>query len=164
MRESSAVPTSIDFTEAELGRRPGREIYKAVFFLSAGGGASHGFRTVAAKIIDVSRRSMSFRAAFACLPTPPACGIAGLGRLRANEWASQGINVNAIAPGYFATNNTAALQADPKRNSENPRANYPRRRWVIRRIWVVPACSWLRAHRTRLHGVILPVDGGWLAR
>ena len=50
--------------------------------------------------------------------TASKSGIAGLTKLLANEWAASGINVNAIAPGYFATNNTAALQADVKRNAE----------------------------------------------
>ncbi len=62
-------------------------------------------------------------------PTPRArAGIAGLTRLLANEWAAHGINVNAIAPGYFATNNTAALRDDAKRNREIL-ARIPAGRW-----------------------------------
>ncbi|WP_164225801.1 SDR family oxidoreductase, partial [Stenotrophomonas maltophilia] len=48
--------------------------------------------------------------------TASKSGIGGLTKLLANEWAAMGINVNAIAPGYIATNNTAALQADENRN------------------------------------------------
>src|SRR3546814_9202383 len=50
--------------------------------------------------------------------TAAKSGVAGLTRLLANEWAAKGVNVNAIAPGYIATNNTAALQADETRNRQ----------------------------------------------
>ncbi|MCV5736943.1 SDR family NAD(P)-dependent oxidoreductase, partial [Escherichia coli] len=50
--------------------------------------------------------------------TASKSGVMGVTRLMANEWASHGINVNAIAPGYMATNNTAALRADEQRNKE----------------------------------------------
>src|SRR3546814_9031479 len=50
--------------------------------------------------------------------TAAKSGVAGLTRLLANEWAAKGVNVNAIAPGYIATNNTAALQADETRNRD----------------------------------------------
>ena len=55
--------------------------------------------------------------------TASKSGIAGLTRLLANEWAAKGINVNAIAPGYFATNNTEALRADETRSARNPGAH-----------------------------------------
>src|SRR3546814_14915417 len=52
--------------------------------------------------------------------TAAKSGVAGLTRLLANEWAAKGVNVNAIAPGYIAPNNTAALQAEPTRNRQIP--------------------------------------------
>ena len=55
--------------------------------------------------------------------TASKSGIAGLTRLLANEWAVKGINVNAIVPGYFATNNTKDLRADPVRSQEILDAN-----------------------------------------
>lgn len=95
--------------------------------------------------------------------TASKSGIGGLTKLLANEWAGKNVNVNAIAPGYIATNNTAALQADPVRN-----------RAILDRI---PAGRWgdpgdiggtavfLASDAARyVHGHILAVDGGWLAR
>jgi 2-deoxy-D-gluconate 3-dehydrogenase len=95
--------------------------------------------------------------------TASKSGIGGITKLLANEWAGKNVNVNAIAPGYIATNNTAALQADPVRN-----------RAILDRI---PAGRWgeptdiggtavfLASDAARyVHGHILAVDGGWLAR
>ncbi len=95
--------------------------------------------------------------------TASKSGIAGLTRALANEWASRGVNVNAIAPGYIATDNTQALQDDPDRS-----------RAILERI---PAGRWGRAHdivgatvflcspaADYVHGTVLPVDGGWLGR
>lgn len=95
--------------------------------------------------------------------TASKSGVGGLTKALANEWASHGINVNAIAPGYFKTNNTAALQADPKRNAEIL-GRIPSGRWgnpsdlggaVI--FLASPASDYVQ-------GITLPVDGGWLAR
>jgi len=95
--------------------------------------------------------------------TASKSGVGGLTKLLANEWATKGINVNAIAPGYIATNNTAALQADENRN-----------RQIIERIpegrWGDPAdiggAAVFLASRAAdyVQGHILAVDGGWLAR
>jgi 2-deoxy-D-gluconate 3-dehydrogenase len=90
-------------------------------------------------------------------------GIAGITRAMANEWAGRGINVNAIAPGYIETRNTRALRDDPER-SDAILARIPAGRWGV------PAdiggaavflCSPAAAY---VHGVVLAVDGGWLAR
>ena len=95
--------------------------------------------------------------------TASKSGVGGLTKLLANEWAAKGINVNAIAPGYIATNNTAALQADETRN-----------RQILERIpearWGDPAdiggAAVFLASRAAdyVQGHILAVDGGWLAR
>lgn len=95
--------------------------------------------------------------------TASKSGVGGLTKALANEWAAHGINVNAIAPGYFATNNTAALQADEKRNSE-----------ILGRIpsgrWGKPsdmggAIVFLASEASNyVQGITLPVDGGWLSR
>ncbi|MFE3037905.1 SDR family oxidoreductase [Streptomyces canus] len=90
-------------------------------------------------------------------------GIAGLTKALANEWAPHGVNVNALAPGYIATDNTQALQDDPARSKA-----------ILDRI---PAGRWGSADdlggatvflasdaAAYLHGVVLPVDGGWLGR
>ncbi|MGI5151788.1 SDR family oxidoreductase [Plantactinospora sp. CA-294935] len=90
-------------------------------------------------------------------------GVAGLTKALANEWAPRGVNVNAIAPGYIATDNTRALHDDPDRD-----------RAILARI---PAGRWGRADdlggatvflasaaSDYVNGIVLPVDGGWLGR
>jgi 2-dehydro-3-deoxy-D-gluconate 5-dehydrogenase len=90
-------------------------------------------------------------------------GIAGLTRALANEWAGRGVNVNAIAPGYIATDNTDALRNDPQRH----RAildRIPAGRWG-RPDDLAGAAVFLASDAARyVHGAIIPVDGGWLAR
>ena len=90
-------------------------------------------------------------------------GIAGLTKILANEWAAQGINVNAVAPGYIETNNTEALRADPVRN----RAildRIPAGRWG-QASDIAGAAVYLCTPAARyVHGAVLNVDGGWLAR
>ncbi|MCG5467790.1 SDR family oxidoreductase, partial [Micromonospora sp. LAH09] len=90
-------------------------------------------------------------------------GVAGLTKALANEWAAHGVNVNAIAPGYIATDNTQALRDDPDRAPA-----------ILTRI---PAGRWGRADdlggatvflasaaSDYVNGIVLPVDGGWLGR
>ncbi|MDR6199776.1 2-deoxy-D-gluconate 3-dehydrogenase [Microbacterium sp. SORGH_AS428] len=95
--------------------------------------------------------------------TAAKSGIAGLTKALSNEWSAQGVNVNAIAPGYIATDNTQALRDDPDRSAA-----------ILERI---PAARWGRpddlagatvflASRASdyVDGITLPVDGGWLGR
>jgi 2-deoxy-D-gluconate 3-dehydrogenase len=90
-------------------------------------------------------------------------GIAGITKLLANEWAAKGINVNAVAPGYVATNNTDALRADPDR-SRAILDRIPAGRWG-RPEDIAGAVVFLCAPASDyVHGAILNVDGGWLAR
>lgn len=95
--------------------------------------------------------------------TASKSGLAGLTRLLANEWASKGINVNAIVPGYFATNNTEALRKDPGRNAEIL-ARIPAGRWGEPSDLAGAALFLASAASDYVHGALLPVDGGWLAR
>ena len=95
--------------------------------------------------------------------TASKSGLAGITRLLANEWASKGINVNAIAPGYFATNNTTALRGDEQRNKEIL-ARIPAARWGDPRDLGGAAVFLCSEAASYVHGVVLPVDGGWLAR
>jgi 2-deoxy-D-gluconate 3-dehydrogenase len=95
--------------------------------------------------------------------TASKSGLAGLTRLLACEWAGKGINVNAIAPGYFATNNTAALQADETRNRDIL-ARIPAGRWGKPSDLAGAAVFLASAASDYMHGAIVPVDGGWLAR
>lgn len=90
-------------------------------------------------------------------------GIGSLTRAFANEWAGQGVNVNAIAPGYIATDNTAPIRSDPQR-SERMLQRIPAGRWGtpqdLKGLVVLlssPASDFM-------HGSIVTIDGGWLAR
>jgi 2-dehydro-3-deoxy-D-gluconate 5-dehydrogenase len=95
--------------------------------------------------------------------TASKSGLVGLTRLLACEWAGRGINVNAIAPGYFATNNTEALRNDPKRNAEIL-ARIPAGQWGEPQQLGGAAVFLASAASDYVHGIVLPVDGGWLAR
>ena len=90
-------------------------------------------------------------------------GLAGITKLLANEWAAKGINVNAIAPGYFETNNTEALRKDEIR-SRDILARIPAGRWGTPSDLGGAAVFLASAASDYVHGTILPVDGGWLAR
>ena len=95
--------------------------------------------------------------------TSAKSGLAGLTRLLANEWASKGINVNAIAPGYFETNNTTALRADPDRSAAIL-ARIPAGQWGKPEQLGGAAVFLASPASDYVHGITLPVDGGWLAR
>jgi 2-dehydro-3-deoxy-D-gluconate 5-dehydrogenase len=90
-------------------------------------------------------------------------GVAQLTRAFANEWASKGVNVNAVAPGYVATDNTTALQADTARSTELL-ARVPAARWGAPDDIGGPVVFLASDAASFVHGAILPVDGGWLAR
>jgi 2-dehydro-3-deoxy-D-gluconate 5-dehydrogenase len=95
--------------------------------------------------------------------TASKSGLAGITRLLANEWAARGINVNAIAPGYFATNNTTALRADETRNRDIL-SRIPAARWGTPADLAGAAVFLASSASDYVHGTVLPVDGGWLAR
>lgn len=90
-------------------------------------------------------------------------GVAGLTRALANEWASTGINVNAIVPGYFETDITQALQDDPQRN-QAIRTRIPQGRWGNPDDLKGVAVFLASAASDYMQGALVPVDGGWLAR
>lgn len=95
--------------------------------------------------------------------TASKSGLAGLTRLLANEWAGRGINVNAIVPGYFATNNTQALREDPER-SRDILARIPAGRWGDPADLGGAVVFLASRASDYVHGALVPVDGGWLAR
>ncbi|MEU2339155.1 SDR family oxidoreductase [Streptomyces sp. NPDC006654] len=90
-------------------------------------------------------------------------GIAGLTKALANEWAPHGVNVNAIAPGYIATDNTQALQDDPAR-SKAILERIPAGRWGTADDLAGATVFLASPASDYVHGVTLPVDGGWLGR
>ena len=90
-------------------------------------------------------------------------GIGQLTKALANEWAEKGVNVNAIAPGYIATDNTQALQDDPAR-SRAILERIPAGRWGTPADFGGPAVFLASDAARYVHGEILTVDGGWMGR
>ena len=90
-------------------------------------------------------------------------GLAQLTKALANEWASKGINVNAIAPGYMATDNTTALRQDPQR-SRQIMERIPAGRWGESSDLAGAAVFLCSSASDYVHGHVLVVDGGWLGR
>ena len=90
-------------------------------------------------------------------------GVAQLTRALANEWAGRGVNVNAIAPGYMRTDNTAALQADATRNRQILE-RIPAGRWGEPSDVAGAAIFLASAASDYVHGHVLVVDGGWMGR
>jgi len=90
-------------------------------------------------------------------------GVAALTQSLANEWAARGVNVNAIAPGYMATDNTAPLRADEKRSAAILE-RIPAGRWGTPQDLAGAAVFLASPASDYMHGHILAVDGGWLAR
>jgi 2-deoxy-D-gluconate 3-dehydrogenase len=135
---------------------------KALFFLSQAA-AREMVKQGGGKIINVASM-LSFQGGI-IVPSYTAAksGVAGVTRALANEWAKHHINVNAIAPGYMATENTAPIRADAQR-SQTILDRIPAGRWGapsdLQGIVVFLASS----ASDYVHAAIVPVDGGWLAR
>lgn len=89
--------------------------------------------------------------------------VANLTRSFANEWAAHGVNVNAVAPGYIATDNTAALQSDEGR-TRDLMARIPVNRWGQPDEIAWPVAFLASNMADFMHGAVMPVDGGWLGR
>jgi len=159
---TAAIAGVIDFTEADWDLVMNINI-KSVFFLCQAFGRyaiGHGRW---GKIINIASM-LSFQGGIRVPSyTASKSGVAGITRLLACEWAGKGINVNAIAPGYVATNNTAALRADETRNAEIL-GRIPAGRWSVSADIGGPAVFLASEAADYIHGAVLPVDGGWLAR
>lgn len=135
---------------------------KGAFFMAQAAG-KHMIGQGKGKIINIASM-LSFQGGIRVPSyTASKSGIAGITRLLANEWANKGININAIAPGYMATDNTAQIRADEVREKA-----------ILDRIpaarWGTPAdlggtAVFLAAPASDyVNGAVIPVDGGWLAR
>lgn len=153
---------SVDFTESDWDAVIDTNL-KALFFTCQAFGKELLGKGRTGKIVNIASL-LSFQGGIR-VPSYTASkhGVAGITRLLANEWAGRGINVNAIAPGYIETNNTEALREDAVRNKA-----------ILERI---PAGRWGRPEdiaggaiylcsnaANYVHGTILTVDGGWMAR
>ena len=135
---------------------------KSVFFLCQAAGR-HMVGQGRGKIINIASM-LSFQGGIRVPSyTASKSGVAGLTKLLANEWAAKGINVNAIAPGYIATNNTAALQADETRNRQITE-RIPAGRWGAPSDLGGAAIFLASAASDYVSGHVLAVDGGWLGR
>jgi 2-deoxy-D-gluconate 3-dehydrogenase len=152
---------ALDFSEANWDDVLQIDL-KAVFFLSQAAARvmvpqKHG------KIINIASL-LSFQGGI-LIPSYTAAksGVAGLTRALANEWACYGVNVNAIAPGYMSTEVTAGLRSDPGR-AKAILDRIPAERWGTPADLKGTVVFLASAASNYMHGVILPVDGGWLAR
>jgi len=153
---------AIDFTEADWDAVMDVNL-KSVFFLSQAVAKRMLAQGGGGKIVNVASL-LSFQGGIRVPSyTASKSGLAGLTRLLACEWASKGINVNAIAPGYFDTNNTTALRADPDRN-QAILARIPAGHWGKPEEIGGAVVFLASAAADYVNGVVLPVDGGWLAR
>jgi 2-dehydro-3-deoxy-D-gluconate 5-dehydrogenase len=153
---------TVDFTEEDWDAVMDVNL-KSVFFLSQAF-AKHALeKRQKAKIIQIASL-LSFQGGIR-VPSYTAAksGLAGVTKLMANEWAAKGINVNAIAPGYFVTNNTEALRKDETR-SRDILARIPAGRWGEPSDLGGAAVFLASSASDYVHGAIIPVDGGWLAR
>jgi 2-deoxy-D-gluconate 3-dehydrogenase len=153
---------SVDFTEADWDAVMDVNL-KALFFtcqafakarLAAGAGGA---------IVNIASL-LSFQGGIR-VPSYTASkhGVAGLTKILANEWAARGINVNAIAPGYIATNNTQALRNDADRNAAILE-RIPAGRWGDPEDIAGTAVFLASPAAKYVHGAVFNVDGGWLAR
>jgi len=152
---------AVDFTEEDWDAVVDTNL-KSVFFLCQAAGR-HMIGHGGGKIINIASM-LTFQGGIRVPSyTASKSGIGGLTKLLANEWASKGINVNAIAPGYIATNNTAALQADEVRN-KSILDRIPAGRWGDASDLGGAAVFLASRAADYVQGHILAVDGGWLAR
>jgi len=153
---------AIDFTEADWDAVMDVNL-KSTFFLTQGVAKRMLADDKGGKVINIASL-LSFQGGIR-IPsyTASKSGLAGLTRLLACEWAAKGINVNAIAPGYFVTNNTQALRADPERNAAIL-SRIPAGHWGNPQELGGAAVFLASDAAAYIHGVVLPVDGGWLAR
>ena len=152
---------AVDFTEEDWDAVVDTNL-KSVFFLSQAAGR-HMIAQGRGRIINIASM-LTFQGGVRVPSyTASKSGIGGLTKLLANEWARHGVTVNAIAPGYIATNTTAALQADPVRNTAIL-DRIPAGRWGDPADLGGAAVFLASDAAAYVQGHILAVDGGWLAR
>ncbi|MDI9238453.1 2-dehydro-3-deoxy-D-gluconate 5-dehydrogenase KduD [Lysobacter sp. LF1] len=152
---------AVDFSEKDWDDVMNVNIKGAFFMAQAAG--RHMIGQGRGKIINIASM-LSFQGGIRVPSyTASKSGIAGITRLLANEWASKGININAIAPGYMATDNTAQLRADEQRSAEIL-GRIPAARWGTPADLGGAAVFLSSSASDYVNGAVLPVDGGWLAR
>lgn len=136
---------------------------KSMFFLSQAAAKQFVKQGNGGKIINIASM-LSFQGGIRVPSyTSSKSGVMGLTKLLANEWAKYNVNVNAIAPGYMATDNTAALRADEVRNAEIL-GRIPAGRWGKPSDLGGPVIFLASEAANYVQGYTIAVDGGWLAR
>jgi 2-deoxy-D-gluconate 3-dehydrogenase len=136
---------------------------KTVFFFCQAAGKQFVKQGGGGKIINIASM-LSFQGGIRVPSyTASKSGVMGITRLLANEWAKHGINVNAIAPGYMATNNTAPLRADEGR-AKDILSRIPAGRWGTPEDLQGVAVFLASEASAYVNGYTLAADGGWLAR
>ncbi len=152
---------ALEFTEADWDAVVDTNL-KTLFFLSQAA-ARHMAARGSGKIVNIASL-LSFQGGVR-VPSYAAAksGVAGVTKAMANEWAAKGIQVNAIAPGYIATNNTGALRDDETRNRQIVE-RIPAGRWGDPADIAGAAVFLASSAADYVTGHVLAVDGGWLAR
>ncbi|GJK92503.1 2-dehydro-3-deoxy-D-gluconate 5-dehydrogenase KduD [Klebsiella grimontii] len=136
---------------------------KSVFFLSQAVARQFIQQGDGGKIVNIASM-LSFQGGIRVPSyTASKSGVLGITRLMANEWAGHRINVNAIAPGYMATNNTQQLRDDAER-SKAILDRIPAGRWGVADDLQGPVVFLASRAADYISGYTLAVDGGWLAR
>jgi 2-deoxy-D-gluconate 3-dehydrogenase len=153
---------SLDFSEQDWDQVMDVNL-KATFFLSRDVARLFVEQGSGGKIINIASM-LSFQGGIRVPSyTASKSGVKGLTMLLANEWAAKDINVNAIAPGYIATDNTQALQDDQVRSAEIL-GRIPAGRWGDPGDLAGAAVFLASAASDYMQGFTMAVDGGWLAR
>jgi 2-deoxy-D-gluconate 3-dehydrogenase len=136
---------------------------KTVFFFSQAAARQFIKQGSGGKIINIASM-LSFQGGIRVPSyTASKSGVMGITRAMANEWAKHGINVNAIAPGYMATNNTAPLRADEKRSADIL-ARIPAGHWGTPDDLKGTVVYLASPASDYVNGYTIAVDGAWLAR
>jgi 2-deoxy-D-gluconate 3-dehydrogenase len=152
---------AVDFSEKDWDDVMNVNIKGAFFMAQAAG--RHMIEKGRGKIINIASM-LSFQGGIRVPSyTASKSGIAGITRLLANEWAGKGLNINAIAPGYMATDNTAQIRADEAREKAIL-DRIPAGRWGLPSDLGGAAVFLAAPASDYVNGAIIPVDGGWLAR
>lgn len=158
-----------DFSEADWNAVIATNLNSPFFLMQAVGkwwietGRAKAPETARLKLVNIASL-LSFQGGIT-VPAYAASkhGIAGVTKALANEWAKERINVNAIAPGYIATENTKALREDPVRNKAIG-DRIPEGRWGKPEDIADPVVFLASNESDYLNGTVINVDGGWLAR
>jgi len=153
---------AVDFDESDWDTVMNTNL-KSLFFLSTAAARTFRDQGRGGKIVNIASM-LSFQGGIRVSSyTASKHGVMGLTRILANEWAAHGVQVNAIAPGYMATNNTEALQKDPKRSAEIL-ARIPAGRWGTPDDLKGAVVFLSSSASNYVTGYTIAVDGGWLAR